>query len=85
LVARQPTGPPSACSRPSKPRSIKVAASPRNQRYLQPPPNPAGVVVCQGENPSQRAEQLDLKLALGRQQADLFDQAAQRCGGSLAT
>ena len=58
-----------------------MVASPRNQRYLQPPPNPVGVVAFEGQNARKGAGQLDLQLAINRYQANSLDQAADGSRG----
>ena len=61
-----------------------MVAGPRNQRYLQPPPNPAGVVACEGQNARESAGELDLELAVDRHETDLLDQAADGSRGFFA-
>ena len=64
----------SPCGQRSQKSSVKVVASPRNQRYLRPRSLGAGVFVCEPQQGRQLAVQLDPERAVLRRQPDLFDQ-----------
>jgi hypothetical protein len=55
----EPSRPPNRCS-------VKVVASPRNQRYLQPLPLAAGVVACQRQDACKSPGKFDLEPAVDR-------------------
>ena len=61
---------------------VKVAACPRNQRYLHPGVTSTGVLFCtEIENSGEVPHEVDVELAVDRDKADLVDQAAENYGG----